>query len=198
MRQSGDFDRLAMVHSDVQDGCGKSVRLRNLIQNAVDFARSLVWIDLESAAKTMTLRIVADGAGFAQHIVGRSGDPFIRLRRYDPALHPHDQGMAFGLFIAKTLLERGGAKLTSIHAAGPFLARSERPDRCGAVVEAIWPKDRLLAPADLAHGSNRPDLTRRDVKQISSAINLALTKSPISCSRGHGLLWGVASGCLRN
>ena len=128
--------------------------LRNLIQNAVDFARSEVWIDLEWTAKTVTIRIVDDGDGFPQHIVGRIGDPFIRLRPSTPAKRPHYEGMGLGLFIAKTLLERSGARLTFENAADPFLSPSERPDRCGAIVEAVWPMDRLLAPANLAHGAN--------------------------------------------
>ena len=131
--------------------------LRNLIQNAVDFARSRVWIDLEWSAKTIDLIIVDDGDGFPQHIVGRIGDPYIRPGKYHPTLRPHYAGMGLGLFIAKTLLERSGAKLTFANAADPFLSPSERPDRCGAIVQVSWPTDRLLAPSDLAHGINQPN-----------------------------------------
>lgn len=38
--------------------------LRNLVQNAVDFARSTVWIEGEWTDQTVTVRIIDDGEGF--------------------------------------------------------------------------------------------------------------------------------------
>jgi len=104
------------------------------------------------------VRIVDDGDGYPPQMLGRIGDPFLRFRRSAQDLHqrPEYEGMGLGLFIAKTLLERTGAELTFANAADPFLSTSERPERCGAVVEVRWPLAALLAPADVAIGANQP------------------------------------------
>ncbi len=132
--------------------------LRNLIQNAVDFAKSTVWLDAEWSETRITIRIVDDGTGFPPQMIGRIGDPFLRFRRTEQDLHrrPQYEGMGLGLFIAKTLLERTGAELTFANAADPFLATEERPDRCGAVVEVSWHPSALQAPPDIGHGPNVP------------------------------------------
>jgi two-component system, sensor histidine kinase RegB len=131
--------------------------LRNLIQNAVDFARSTVWIEAEWSEKIISVRIVDDGDGYPPSVIGRIGDPFVRSRRSDPDLpkRPEYEGMGLGLFIAKTLLERSGAELTFANATDPFLTPEERPEKSGAVVEAVWQAKDLLAPAGLAHGENK-------------------------------------------
>lgn len=130
--------------------------IRNLVQNAVDFARSRVWIDAEWSEKTLTLRIVDDGEGYPPAVLGRIGDPFVRSRRteQDLARRPEYEGMGLGLFIAKTLLERTGADLTFANATDPFLTPEERPDRCGAIVEVVWPLSAVVAP-DTALGENQ-------------------------------------------
>ncbi len=132
--------------------------LRNLIQNAVDFARTSVWIEGEWTARSLLVRIVDDGEGFPPQVIGRIGDPFVRARRDD---RPHRQrpeyeGMGLGLFIAKTLLERTGATLTFANAADPFLAPDERPARCGAVIEAVWSLPDIEAPHNLTAARNQP------------------------------------------
>lgn len=134
--------------------------LRNLIQNAVDFAASTVWVDLEWQGGQIRVRIVDDGAGFPPHLIHRIGDPFVRLRRepQQEGLRPEYEGMGLGLFIAKTLLERTGADLTFANATDPFLAPSERPQRGGAVVEVVWPESALRAPENLVSGENQPNL----------------------------------------
>ncbi|MCX7287179.1 MAG: ActS/PrrB/RegB family redox-sensitive histidine kinase [Rhodobacterales bacterium] len=132
--------------------------LRNLVQNAVDFARSTVWIEGEWTDRTVTVRIIDDGDGFPPHAIGRIGDPFVRFRRPDAApasLRPGYEGMGLGLFIAKTLLERSGAELTFANATDPFLAPEDRPERCGAVVEAVWAMADLVVPPGAALGENR-------------------------------------------
>lgn len=131
--------------------------LRNLIQNAVDFARSKVWITCVWTDRTITIRIVDDGDGYPSHLIGRIGDPFVRSRRtaQDLARRPEYEGMGLGLFIAKTLLERTGAELTFANASDPFLAPSERPERSGAIVEVAWPLDRLVAPKEQSLGQNQ-------------------------------------------
>ena len=131
--------------------------LRNLVQNAVDFARSHVWIEGEWTARRIIVRITDDGDGFPPGLIGRIGDPFVRARRSDPDLEkrPGYEGMGLGLFIAKTLLERSGADLSFANATDPFLAPKERPDRSGAVVEAVWDLADLAAlPSQGGLGKN--------------------------------------------
>jgi two-component system sensor histidine kinase RegB len=131
--------------------------LRNLVQNAVDFARSTVWIEGEWTDRTVTIRIIDDGDGFPPHVIGRIGDPFVRFRRSEPETtqRPGYEGMGLGLFIAKTLLERSGAELTFANATDPFLSPEDRPDRSGAVVEAVWAMEALAARETGALGENR-------------------------------------------
>lgn len=55
--------------------------LRNLVQNAVDFAATTVWVEADTTDTAIMIRIVDDGAGYPPHLLGRIGDPFIRRRR---------------------------------------------------------------------------------------------------------------------
>ncbi|MCR8549597.1 ActS/PrrB/RegB family redox-sensitive histidine kinase [Salipiger sp. P9] len=134
--------------------------LRNLIQNAVDFARSQVWVEAIWTAETVTIRILDDGQGFPPHLIGRLGDPLMRRRRSesDRSTRPEYEGMGLGLFIAKTLLERSGAELSFANGADPFIG-SEKGARRGAIVEVVWPRASVV-PARPAPGTplgeNRP------------------------------------------
>ncbi|WP_278922174.1 MULTISPECIES: sensor histidine kinase RegB [Pseudophaeobacter] len=119
--------------------------LRNLVQNAVDFSRTTVWIESTWNDEKITLNIHDDGRGFSPHLLGRIGDPFMRRRRSetDRKQRPEYQGMGLGLFIAKTLLERTGAELKFANGA------SEPPphpsDRPGAIVVVSWPRGKIDA-----------------------------------------------------
>ena len=132
--------------------------LRNLVQNAVDFAESHVWIDIRWTDRTITLRIVDDGPGFPAQVLGRIGDPFVR-RRPGSRRRPEYEGMGLGLFIAKTLLERSGAELSFANGRDPHETSGRPGERRGAIVECVWPR-RALATSDepdrQALGKNRP------------------------------------------
>lgn len=135
--------------------------LRNLIQNAVDFSRGHVWIEAKWSAGTVSVRIMDDGKGYPPHLIGRIGDPFMRRRRTagEPKRRPGYEGMGLGLFIAKTLLERSGAELSFANGRDPALRATTDPECCGAVVEVIWPRDKIAQPpneAGQALGPNRP------------------------------------------
>ena len=110
--------------------------LRNLIQNAVDFSQDQVSIRIDWTDTSATIEIADDGHGFPQSVIGRIGDPFVRRRReaLDGEMRPSYDGMGLGLFIAKTLLERTGAKLTFRNSIDG-----------GAVVEVVWPIRTLTA-----------------------------------------------------
>jgi two-component system sensor histidine kinase RegB len=117
--------------------------LRNLIQNAVDFAIDTVWLEMSWSDTEISLRIMDDGPGFPPHMLGRIGDPFVRLRSTSQthADRPEYEGMGLGLFIAKTLLERSGAKLR--FANGP--EEGQKTLRYGAIVEVVWQRNAIDA-----------------------------------------------------
>jgi two-component system sensor histidine kinase RegB len=120
--------------------------LRNLIQNAVDFARSTVWVEARWTEKTVSIRIMDDGPGYPTNMLGRIGDPFVRNRRSDRdrATRPEYEGMGLGLFIAKTLLQRSGAELSFANGADRVNGSSKRR---GAVVEVVWPREAIVPPS---------------------------------------------------
>ncbi len=120
--------------------------LRNLIQNAVDFADDRVWIEARWSTTAITLRIMDDGPGFPVQLLGRIGDPQILRHARGPSgtmRRPGYDGMGLGLFIAKTLLERSGADLSFANGSDSFRGDSVRRERSGAVVEVVWPRAAL-------------------------------------------------------
>jgi two-component system sensor histidine kinase RegB len=71
-----------------------------------------------------------DGPGIAPDILKRIGEPYLTRRRTADA-QGERSGLGLGVFIARTLLERTGAKVS-------FTNRTF-PDH-GAVVTIIWPR----------------------------------------------------------
>jgi two-component system sensor histidine kinase RegB len=78
---------------------------------------------------TVEIVISDDGPGIAPDILRRIGEPYLSRR---PSAD--DGGLGLGVFIARTLLERTGAKVS-------FTNRTF-PDH-GAVVQIVWPRDRF-------------------------------------------------------
>jgi two-component system sensor histidine kinase RegB len=135
--------------------------LRNLIQNAVDFADERVWVVAQWSLKEITVRIMDDGPGYPSHLLGRIGDPFVTKRRnpLNQKKRPEYEGMGLGLFIAKTLLERSGATLSFANGSDPFLTDADRSEARGAVVEVEWPVSTIGVSAEAqlaALGENVP------------------------------------------
>lgn len=126
--------------------------LRNLIQNAVDFAKSNVWIESYWIDDSITIRIMDDGKGFPLHVIGRIGDPFVGRRKSstERQQRPEYEGMGLGLFIAKTLLERSGAELSFANGSDPYERASAKDTHSGAIVEVRWPRHKI----DAKRGSN--------------------------------------------
>ncbi len=148
------------IHYDIAPGPGGDARqpvirrrpeiihgLRNLIQNAIDFAEANVWIDIAWTPDAITVRIIDDGPGFPQQVLARIGDPFVRQRRGEDETpqRPEYEGMGLGLFIAKTLLERSGAELTFANGRDPYAGDARDGDRDGAIVETVWPRAEIVA-----------------------------------------------------
>ena len=123
--------------------------LRNLVQNAVDFASHRIEVDSFWTAHTITIRITDDGPGFPQNFTSRIGDPFIgrRNRTDDRNKRPGYEGMGLGLFIAKTLLERTGARLSFANRSAPGT---------GAVVQVVWRRSAVEDTSTGPLGSNQP------------------------------------------
>ena len=128
--------------------------LRNLVQNAVDFAETAVHIDVGWSQDEVTLHISDDGRGYSSAVIHRLGDPFMRARREpkEQTDRPGYEGMGLGLFIAKTLLQRTGASLSFANGQGV----DELP---GAHVRVVWASATLTRPAQgdaQALGPNTP------------------------------------------
>ncbi|NNK77324.1 MAG: ActS/PrrB/RegB family redox-sensitive histidine kinase [Litoreibacter sp.] len=135
--------------------------LRNLIQNAVDFAEANVWIDGNWDGDQISVRVIDDGTGYPPDLLGRIGDPFLKGRKKDTNVQnrPGYEGMGLGLFIAKTLLERSGAEVTFANGSGLASETDSGPARSGAIAEVTWPNGRISAAEtgkSQALGENKP------------------------------------------
>jgi two-component system sensor histidine kinase RegB len=116
--------------------------LGNLVENAVDFARSRVRIVAEWDNRSVRVRICDDGPGFQPGVISRLGEPYVTTRpQSDRRGLGLETGLGLGFFIAKTLLERSGARLA---------LRNARPPDTGAVVEIVWPREAFYRAKELA------------------------------------------------
>jgi two-component system sensor histidine kinase RegB len=105
--------------------------LGNLIENAIDFARSEVKIVARWSATSVEVAIEDDGPGFSADVIGRLGEPYVTTKKDRRAKSEEDFGLGLGLFIAKTLLERSGAAVIPSNVA---------PPQSGARVTIRWPR----------------------------------------------------------
>ena len=133
--------------------------LRNLIQNAVDFAFKNVWIDVNWSKEKITVRVADDGDGFSQDMLGQIGEPFITRKEQieQKSSRPEYEGMGLGVFIAKTLLERSGASL-SFYNNSDSLDTKDVSNK-GAIVEVNWPSPKIALEEAIvfgALGENKP------------------------------------------
>ena len=111
--------------------------LGNLVENAIDFAASKVNVEARWSNDEVKIVIADDGAGFPPHVLEQLGEPFVTTRRAHserPDTADEHVGMGLGFFIAKTLLERSGARLE--------LANRPAPED-GAVVTVVWPRGKF-------------------------------------------------------
>ena len=137
--------------------------VRNLVQNAVDFAEKNVWIDIDWNDRQLKIIVGDDGRGFPPDMIDQIGDPFMSASpdRRQETDRPGYDGMGLGLFIAKTLLERSGAVLTF---ANGIKTDANTPPASlvrasGAIVELVWKRSTIeIAPEDQrkALGENQP------------------------------------------
>src|SRR3954462_3337642 len=108
----------------------------NILENAVDFAREVVEVNAWWNTDTVEIMISDDGPGIPPDMLKRIGEPYLSRRRSADEAPGEHRGLGLGIFIARTLLERTGAKVS-------FTNRTF-PDH-GAVVQIAWPRDRFEA-----------------------------------------------------
>lgn len=115
--------------------------LRNLIENAVAFARARVTVRARWTAAELEIAVIDDGPGFGADIIDQLGEPYVSTRQARdgaPAADIDGGGLGLGFFIAKTLVERTGARL---------IAANRGRGETGAVVRLVWPRARVEAQA---------------------------------------------------
>lgn len=106
--------------------------LSAFVENAVDFAESAVEMSAYYDEKTLAISVQDDGPGFSPEVMAKLGEPYITTRSHGEGSRSGHLGMGLGFFIAKTLLERTGARVEFTN------ARSG-----GALITATWPRDRV-------------------------------------------------------
>ena len=123
--------------------------LGNIVENAVDFAASKVSVEARWSNAEVRIVIADDGAGFAPNVLEQLGEPFVTTRpAHGDGADSGDEhaGLGLGFFIAKTLLERSGARLDL----------ANRPEG-GAAVTVAWLRAKFeAAPEKEARRASPP------------------------------------------
>ena len=122
--------------------------LRNMIQNAVDFATSKVWVESSWTKESIIIIISDDGYGYPPNLLGRLGDPFLGAKIGKENRQGYE-GMGLGLFIAKTLLERTGAKISFSNGDRNQTSAHSKREASGAIVEIYWPRKKVESTSNL-------------------------------------------------
>ncbi len=105
------------------------------IENAVSFADSEVRITARWTPDEIAISVEDDGPGFSADVLPKLGEPYVS-QRGEAQMGGGDMGLGF--FIAKTLIERTGGRIATRNRSAPLH---------GAVVQAVWIRSSLEAPA---------------------------------------------------
>ncbi|MEH6666044.1 MAG: ActS/PrrB/RegB family redox-sensitive histidine kinase [Brevundimonas sp.] len=115
--------------------------LSAIVENAADFAASRVAVVARVDARHVEVTVSDDGPGFAPDILARLGEPYVTSRPLGRSRKGKKAagagmggGMGLGFFIARTLLERTGARVSAATA-----------ETGGARVTVRWPRSALEA-----------------------------------------------------
>ena len=141
--------------------------LGNIVENAVDFARSRVTVTTSWTQDTLAFEIVDDGPGFPLETLARLGEPFVSRRgrpasdaRSRPERGRTKKGLGLGIFIAKTLLERTGGTVTFSNRRtgdGPAGNWAGGGEIVGARITVAWARAAIERPdAAMASQMSRP------------------------------------------
>jgi two-component system sensor histidine kinase RegB len=106
--------------------------LNNLMENAVDFAATRVDVTGRWDNETIEIIIADDGEGFAPGVLNRLGEPYVSSREADSL----GGGLGLGFFIAKTLLERTGARVRPRNRPAPLSGARVSAELVRRTVEA--------------------------------------------------------------
>jgi two-component system, sensor histidine kinase RegB len=107
--------------------------MTSFVENAVDFARSEVLVSVRFDEETVVVEVRDDGPGFSTDVLAKLGEPYVTSRPGAEGSRSGHVGMGLGFFIAKTLLERTGARVAFRNAGG-------------ALISARWPRAAIEAP----------------------------------------------------
>jgi two-component system, sensor histidine kinase RegB len=108
--------------------------LGNLIENALEFAKEAVTMSAQWDSSNIVITIKDDGPGFDEIVLERLGEPYVTTRGPNAASGRVREGLGLGFFIATTLLERTGGKVSVANQSGTMR---------GGVVTITWPRKRL-------------------------------------------------------
>jgi len=114
--------------------------LANLLENAVDYAKSRILLEVSWSDNDIVVVVIDDGPGFSEEIIDQLGEPYVTTRKgygskqLAKAPGKGHQGMGLGFFIAKTLLTRSGASVTLANLAQP---------KSGATIRIAWPREKI-------------------------------------------------------
>jgi two-component system sensor histidine kinase RegB len=108
--------------------------LGNLVENAAGFATKAVRIEAGWDRAALSVTITDDGPGFPTDLVARLGEPYLTSAPRGTGTTERD-GLGLGIFIAKTLLERTGARLSFENVTEDGHAR----------VRIVWPRSTIEA-----------------------------------------------------
>jgi len=124
--------------------------LGNLVENAIDFARSEVCIRATWSPQAVTVTVEDDGPGFSPDVRARLGEPYVSTRTDRRAKSEEGSGLGLGLFIANTLLERSGATVKMGNAESP---------QTGARITVRWPRELFERGRTAARPPRREEAT---------------------------------------
>jgi two-component system, sensor histidine kinase RegB len=109
------------------------------VENAASFATKEVSVNARWSKDEVRIYVTDDGPGFAPSVLAKLGEPYFSER----SIEQRGGGMGLGFFIAVTLLERTGARVT------PY--NRQLPAR-GAVIRIVWPRKVIEAPPGWIEG----------------------------------------------
>lgn len=107
--------------------------LGNILENAVDFASQSVEVNAWWNAELVEIDISDDGPGIPPVLLRKIGQqPYLSRRKGADDAQADHGGLGLGVFIARTLLERSGARVRFTNCVFP--------DH-GAIVRIAWPRE---------------------------------------------------------
>ena len=118
--------------------------IRNIVHNALKFAKSTVDINLITTSRKLNLEIIDDGKGFPNDFTKMIGEPFIKKSAFysnGAKTKTSEEGMGLGLFIANILLEKTNGQLKFSNVKQSDYDGKKRI--IGAKVEISWERSSM-------------------------------------------------------